>query len=93
MKVSFLAPSILYHLFVSQIRHFAVNPPCFDPIHCYLWLLCDPESLEKVAAAGYVEPLSTVSAGTLVEGRVTGVPAQVDLDGHDGRKWKWIRFL
>lgn len=30
-----------------------------------------------VAAAGYVEPLSTVSAGTLVEGRVTGVPAQV----------------
>ena len=32
----------------------------------------------QVAPAGYVEPLSTVSAGTLVEGRVTGVPAQVD---------------
>ena len=31
----------------------------------------------QVADAGYVEPLSTVSTGTLVEGRVSGVPAQV----------------
>ena len=32
----------------------------------------------QVAAGGYVEPLSTVSAGILVDGRVSGVPAQVD---------------
>lgn len=38
---------------------------------------CTMEPGCEVAAAGYVEPLSTVSAGTLVEGRVTGVPAQV----------------
>eukprot|EP00435_Cladocopium_sp_Y103_P007278 s1855_g2.t1 len=38
---------------------------------------CTMEPGCEVAPAGYVEPLSTVSAGTLVEGRVTGVPAQV----------------
>ena len=36
----------------------------------------------QVADAGYVEPLSTVSAGTLVEGRVSGVPAQAS--------WPWL---
>jgi len=38
---------------------------------------CTMEAGCEVADAGYVEPLSTVSAGTLVEGRVSGVPAQV----------------
>ena len=40
----------------------------------------------QVADAGYVEPLSTVSTGTLVEGRVSGVPAQVSWPRSNG----WI---
>ena len=36
----------------------------------------------QVTAAGYVEPLSTVSCGTIVTGRVCGVPAQ-PVAGHD----------
>ncbi|CAE7826592.1 lgrD [Symbiodinium sp. CCMP2592] len=37
---------------------------------------CTLEPGCEVAAAGYVEPLSTVSSGMVVDGRVCGVPAQ-----------------
>ena len=36
-----------------------------------------PVSAVQVAAAGYVEPLSTVPSGMVVAGRVCGVPAQL----------------
>ena len=45
-------------------------------------MLLDAIFAIQVAAAGYVEPLSTVSSGMLVDGRVCGVPAQ-PVDGAD----------
>ena len=78
-------------IFLYQIHHFGgaeyiISGPSMMTRGDFFWAHPVLRALHQVAPGGYVEPLSTVSAGTLVEGRVSGVPAQVELRERAGRR-------